>query len=90
MGKKTDFNSLFNRKSEMQYNYIKQLPLYSKKPQHTQLRYIYGLAYCFQIINENTKCAKEKKLPRKETYIQVSYITRTLTVFEIKKSIRAT
>jgi len=72
---------------------MKQIPLYSKKPEYTQLRYIHRLAYCFQIINEHTqqslRTQKKKRLCRKEINIQGSYITRTLTVFEIKKSLSA-
>lgn len=55
MEKKTDFDSLFNRKTETSHNYTKQTPPYSKKPQYTQLIYICEPAYCFQIINENTQ-----------------------------------
>lgn len=64
-----DFNiAFFNRKAEMQYNYMKQIPVYSKKQQYTQLIhiYIYGLAYCFQIINENTQQLPRVQMRKKQ------------------------
>lgn len=66
-GKKIDFNiAFFNRKAETQYNYMKQIPVYSKKQQYTQLIHIYGLEYCFQIINENTQQLPSVQMRKKQ------------------------
>lgn len=69
MGKKTDFNIVFlTERQKHNINYMKQIPLYSKKQHYTIMIYLYGLAYGFQIINENTQQSPSMQKKKKTTY----------------------